>query len=74
MSAQERVPEILTLSEAAVLLRVSAPTLRHLAARGDVPAFRVGRQWRLERDTLTTPQRRTGPQGHNPRTNRKAPA
>jgi excisionase family DNA binding protein len=75
MSAEaHNVPEVLTLSEAALLLRVSAPTLRRLVARGDVPGMRIGRQWRLERDDLTGPQRLTGPRAHTSRSNRKAVA
>lgn len=40
---------ILTIKEASVLLRVPARTLRLWAELGEIPAFKVGRQWRLRR-------------------------
>jgi excisionase family DNA binding protein len=44
--------DVLTLDEAAELLRVDAPALRRLAGRGDVPARRIGRDWRFSRAAL----------------------
>jgi excisionase family DNA binding protein len=45
-------PDVLTLDEAANLLRVDTPALRRLASRGDVPARRIGRDWRFSRAAL----------------------
>lgn len=43
---------LLTVPEAAMLLRVSAPTVRRLARTGQLPSLRVGKQIRVERDEL----------------------
>lgn len=40
-------PEILTLQEAAKLLRISYGTLRSLINRGKIPAFKEGRTYRI---------------------------
>ena len=44
--------EILTLEDAAKLLRVSSETVRRKAQRGDLPATKVGREWRFSRRQL----------------------
>jgi excisionase family DNA binding protein len=44
--------DVLTLSEAAGLLRVSAEELERLAVRGEVPARRIGASWRFNLATL----------------------
>lgn len=44
--------ELITIQEAAVLLRVSPVTVRRHVAAGRLPAVRVGRQIRIERDAL----------------------
>lgn len=36
-----------TCTEIAQFLRVQPSTVRRLAAQGEVPAFKVGRQWRF---------------------------
>jgi excisionase family DNA binding protein len=43
---------LVTIQEAAVLLRVSPVTIRRHVAAGRLPAVRVGRQIRIERDAL----------------------
>ena len=45
-------PEVLTLAEAAELLRVGADELDGLASRDEVPARRIGSKWRFNRDAL----------------------
>ena len=45
-------PDVLTLSEAAELLRVGENDLEQLASRSEVPARRIGSSWRLNRDAL----------------------
>ena len=48
-------PEVMTIAEAAVFLRVNHKTLREAVNRGDVPgAVRVGRVWRLSRSALVS--------------------
>jgi excisionase family DNA binding protein len=45
-------PDLLTVSEAARLLRLSRTTVRRLAREGKLPAFQVGSQWRIDRHAL----------------------
>ena len=41
------VPNLLKFSEVCTILRVSDKTLRAMLLRGDLPAVKVGRQWRI---------------------------
>ena len=59
--SDDHLPELLTVAEAAVVLRMSAPTVRRALARGELTGLRVGRQWRIERDALTRPQEAQAP-------------
>lgn len=43
---------LLTVKEAAELLSVTEGTVRDMAARGELPALRVGRLWRFPRVAL----------------------
>lgn len=43
---------VYTLQEAAERLKVSTKTLVRLIQRGALPAFKVGRAWRLREDDL----------------------
>lgn len=45
-------PEIMTIEEVAGYLRVTTTTLYTLARTGAIPAFRVGRCWRVNRNML----------------------
>jgi excisionase family DNA binding protein len=42
-------PEVLTVEQAAELLRVDADTVRTLAREGKIPGRKVGRHWRFSR-------------------------
>lgn len=44
--------EILTLPEVALLLKVAEKTVYSMAQRGQLPAFKVGGQWRFKRTDL----------------------
>ena len=44
--------EILTVDEAAELLRIPRSTVYKLAQLGKIPAQKVGRHWRFHRETL----------------------
>jgi excisionase family DNA binding protein len=44
--------EILTVGEAAELLRIPRSTVYKLAQLGKIPAQKVGRHWRFHRATL----------------------
>jgi excisionase family DNA binding protein len=52
MATVEHRPELLTLRELAVYLRVSVRTAYQLVSAGDVPAVKVGGQWRIPRAEL----------------------
>jgi excisionase family DNA binding protein len=41
------MPETLRLSEAAQFMKITPQTLRKLVASGEIPAVRIGRQWRF---------------------------
>ena len=44
--------DILTISEVASLLKVAEKTVYGLAQKGDLPAFKVGGQWRFSRTAI----------------------
>ena len=44
--------EILAVEGAAILLGVSTTTIYNLARKGEIPATRVGREWRFARSNL----------------------
>src|SRR3954447_26172170 len=45
-------PVVLTLDEAAELLRIDAKEMRKLAANGEIPGRKVGNEWRFSRTGL----------------------
>lgn len=47
-----KVNDILTVSEAAELLRIPRSSVYKLAQQGKIPAQKVGRHWRFHRETL----------------------
>ncbi len=44
--------ELLTVREVAAYLRVSRVTVWRWCQEGTIPAFRIGRNWRIHRDDL----------------------
>jgi excisionase family DNA binding protein len=44
--------EIMTAEELAQLLRVNRTTIYRLLKTGDIPAFRVGKEWRFKREEV----------------------
>ncbi len=44
--------EILTIEDAAYLLRIPVSTAYKLAQQGKIPGRKVGRHWRFHRETL----------------------
>lgn len=46
------VSEIMTIEQVARYLSLHELTVRRLAREGEIPAFKVGRQWRVKRDLL----------------------
>ena len=48
----EEMADMLTIAEVATYLKLHELTVRRLAREGELPAFKVGRQWRIKRDLL----------------------
>jgi len=46
------MPEFLSLPEVAELLRIGERTAYNLARKGELPAIKVGGQWRFHRPTI----------------------
>ena len=44
--------EILTVKEAAALLKTSRQQIRRMIQNGELPALKVGREWRISRNAL----------------------
>jgi len=45
-------PPIMTIAEVAEYLSLHELTVRRLAREGEIPALKLGRQWRVKRDLL----------------------
>ena len=52
IALREAPPDVLTLEEAAVMLRVTPGDLQAAAAAGHVPGRRIGEEWRFARPAL----------------------
>jgi excisionase family DNA binding protein len=59
---------LLTLPEAAELLHVSTRTLQRMIRRKDLPAFKVGGQWRVRESQLIQWIERREESSHSPNT------
>jgi len=44
--------DVLNAKEAAALLRAHVETIRRLARRGEIPAFKIGKDWRFYKGAL----------------------
>lgn len=51
-TAWERVPVVFDLPYAATLLGISLDRIRKLAQRGEFPAFKVGKLWRVNKTDM----------------------
>jgi excisionase family DNA binding protein len=49
---QDKPDPIMTIDEVAEYLDLHPLTVRRLARDGEIPAFKVGRQWRVKRAIL----------------------
>lgn len=47
-----KVPLFMTREEAGLLLRVTPETVRRLCASGQLAAIQVGKQWRIDRESV----------------------
>lgn len=52
MSQPESSSDVLTTHEAAAYLKVSQYTIWRWCKNGQLPAFQIGREWRIRRDKL----------------------
>jgi len=50
---EDKQDVIMTIEEVAQYLQLHPLTVRSLARAGAIPAFKVGRQWRVQRSILT---------------------
>ncbi|MDO8432697.1 MAG: helix-turn-helix domain-containing protein [Candidatus Binatus sp.] len=48
----ERYPEILTVTQLAEYLQCDKSTIYRLIKSGEIPAFRVGSNWRFRREVI----------------------
>jgi excisionase family DNA binding protein len=53
-SLQEPMPQVLTVGEAAALLRVAEADVTTAAEAGELPGRRIGGEWRFAREALMT--------------------
>ncbi|MBU1566054.1 MAG: helix-turn-helix domain-containing protein [Proteobacteria bacterium] len=44
--------DILNTKETAAYLKVHVETIRRLARDGDIPAFKIGKDWRFDKEVL----------------------
>ncbi len=45
----DKYPDVLTLRECQKILQVSRGTMLRLLHEGEIPAFRIGNRWRIQR-------------------------
>lgn len=48
----ENLPDIITVKQLAEFLQVSEQTIKRAIKTGDLEAFKVGRDWRVEREKV----------------------
>ncbi len=51
--------ELMTVEEVSTFLKLGVPTIREMIKRGDIPAAKIGRQYRINRadiERLATPK------------------
>jgi len=50
--SEKRLPELMTVTEVAQVLRMSSQAIRDMIKRGGINAVRVGRQYRIPRSEV----------------------
>ena len=48
----DQYPDVLTLHECQQILQVSRGTMLRLLHEGEIPAFRIGNRWRIQRKEM----------------------
>ena len=62
----DKADPMMTIDEVAEYLRMHPMTVRRMAREGAVPAFKVGRQWRIKRELLDRwMERESWPEGRD---------
>ena len=46
------VPALIDLEQASILLGLNIESVRRYCVTGDIPAFRIGKQWRIDKQKL----------------------
>lgn len=52
MTAEDDLPELMTVKETSTYLRIPLPTVYYLVQRGQLPAIQIGGRWRIKRSLL----------------------
>lgn len=50
--SEKQLPELMTVTEVAQVLRMSSQAIRDMIKRGEINAVRVGRQYRIPRSEV----------------------
>jgi excisionase family DNA binding protein len=66
---QSETKSVLTVAEVAEILRVHSTTIYRLVKRGELPGFKLGGNWRINRASLDLWLSAEHPQQPSPRTN-----
>lgn len=48
----DKLPDILTIKQLAEFLQVNSRTIQRVITSGELKAFKVGRDWRIEKDAV----------------------
>lgn len=52
LESEKQLPELMTVTEVASVLRMSSQAIRDMIKRGEINAVRVGRQYRIPRSEV----------------------
>jgi len=58
--------KLLTIDELAEYLKMGRTKLYRMAQEGNIPASKVGNQWRFDREEIDQWMKRQGPSHYNP--------
>lgn len=50
--SEQPIPQVMNVDEVAAYLRVATATVYRLAQRGEIPAAKVGRVWRFQKQVI----------------------
>ena len=52
VTSWDTVPQVLDVAQLMTLLRISKPTALRYLAEGRIPAVRMGKEWRIDKDAV----------------------